>query len=87
MAGPRGIAALMPKIRRYLPDELFEGVLLVVEVLAGAGARVEGEVFEAMLPRSFLASARALSSSALACFLHADFSLPFWSSHFSLATS
>lgn len=34
-----------------------------------------------------LASARPLSLSAFACFLQADMSAPFWSSHFSLVTS
>src|SRR6185437_16497027 len=47
----------------------------------------ECEAFDATFLRSDFASARALSSSAFACFLHADFSLPFMSSHFSLATS
>src|SRR6185503_10730826 len=41
-------------------------------------------VFAATLLFLLFASAIALSWSAFACFLHALFSLPFWSSHFSL---
>src|SRR5262249_29380147 len=66
--------------RRYLPVELF--MVLEDEGMVEVVVAVDGDVFEAMLPRSFFASASALSSSALACFLHAAFSLPFWSSHF-----
>src|SRR5207342_2817365 len=42
---------------------------------------------DAMFLRMPFASAMDFSWSAFACFLQALFSLPFWSSHFSLATS
>src|SRR5207253_5774605 len=56
-------------------------------LLLGVAAGVVVVVAEATVLRFALASARAFDSSAFACFLHALFSAPFMSSHFSCATS
>src|SRR4051794_38472858 len=81
--------SLLGVLEVLLLGALLLGVLLLdvplLDVLRDAVVLLPGA--EALcLPCAAFASAIAFCSSAFACFLHAAFSLPFMSSHFSCAT-